>query len=111
MRVFGKGSQFVAVALFFFGFATARAQTLIPPTIAAEMMTNREVRLRLTTSPQQQARIDTSTNLIDWSGFLTMGAGSLTHTDTFAVFTLDRFYRTQTITPGAVTGDHISTTN
>ena len=107
MRAFQKGSQFIAAALFLFFTATSRADT--PIWISAQVLTNRDTRLQIfvTNTP---ARLDVSTNLTDWNGFLSVGA-STTHTDTFSIFLPQRFYRRVDIEPTTVFGDHIATTN
>src|SRR5688572_11311049 len=110
MREISNGSQIMAAALFLLFVSAPRAMAQ-PAFIAPEMFTNREARLRLTVPTGAAARVDTSTNMIDWSGFLTAGAGSLTHTDTFAPFVPLRFYRAEQLAASALTGDHIPTTS
>jgi L-ascorbate metabolism protein UlaG (beta-lactamase superfamily) len=111
----GKGSRLLAAAFFYFCTGDAPAQTTItipePSFSAPEIFTNREARLRLTVPTGTSARVDASTNLIDWHGFITTGAGSITHTDTFGPFVPLRFYRAEQLAATAVTGDHLATTN
>src|ERR1051325_11520261 len=108
MRGFPKGSQLIAVALFLFAGPPAWAQ---PSFMAPETLTNREARLRLTVPVGSTARVDVSTNMMDWFGFLTVGAGSLTHTDSFAPFAPIRYYRGEQLAAGTMTGDNIPTAN
>jgi L-ascorbate metabolism protein UlaG (beta-lactamase superfamily) len=73
-------------------------------------LTNREARLRFNVPAGSFARVDVSTNLENWFGFLTSGGGAITHTDVFAPFTSFRFYRAQTVTnTGTFAGDHFPT--
>lgn len=105
---FRIGSRLIAAALLFCAVAKGLAQ---PSFIAPELFTNHEARLRFTVPAGTAVRVDASTNLIDWTGFLTTAAGSITHTDTFAPFAPLRFYRAEQLAAGALTGDHIATTN
>jgi L-ascorbate metabolism protein UlaG (beta-lactamase superfamily) len=110
MRRFKKGSRFIAAALFL--FAVTRFAALAQPAFSTpEILTNREARLRVAVPAGTAARLDTSTNLVDWNGFLTAAAGSLVHTDSFAPYTGTRYYRAEQLAAGAFTGDHLSTTN
>jgi L-ascorbate metabolism protein UlaG (beta-lactamase superfamily) len=106
-----KGSLLLSAALFLLPILDARAQDPKLFTTAPESFTNREVRLRLAVPTGASSRVEASTNLINWSGFITTGGGSITHTDTFAPFAPVRFYRAEQLPAGAVTGDHLATTN
>jgi L-ascorbate metabolism protein UlaG (beta-lactamase superfamily) len=106
-----KGSWLLAAALFLFcaaAFPRGNAQPAFSP---PEFLSNGEARLRVTIPAGTSARLDTSTNLIDWTGFLTTGAGSLIHTDSFAPFAPIRHYRAEQLPAGAFTGDHLPTSN
>ncbi len=76
-------------------------------------LTNHEMLLRLSVSPASYCRVDVSTNLAQWNGFLTFwNAGVTQHTDSGAPFLRSRFYRALTLTgTNYVTGDHLVTTN
>src|SRR3954471_2784498 len=111
MRGFGKGSRRMAAALFLFWVGTIGAFGQLNFTAQPDIFTNREARVRLTVPAGAAARVDVSTNAIDWSGFLTVGAGSLTHTDSFAPYAPVRFYRAEQLAAGVMTGDNIPTTN
>src|SRR5438552_19206787 len=107
MRGFGKGPRRMGAALFLFWVGTVGAFAQLNFTAQPDFLTNREARVRLTVPAGAAARVDVSTNAIDWNGFLTIGAGSLTHTDSFAPFTSIRYYRAEQLAAGAMTGDNI----
>jgi len=110
MRGFRRGSQLIAVALFIFALSEVRAFAQLSFT-RIEVLTNHEARLRLDTLTGTSARIDVSTNAIDWNGFMTVAAGLLTLTDTFAPYAPTRYYRAEQLDATAFTGDHLPTTN
>lgn len=93
----------MAAALFLFCLADPKAQLSFSN---IEPLTNREARVRLTVPAGTAARVDISTNLVDWNSFLTVGAGSLVHTDLVASA---KFYRAQQVPANSLTGDHIPT--
>ena len=105
MDTFQKGSWLLAAALF---VSPSFAQLSFVP---ATRMTNGEAYLRLLVPAGTLAQVDVSTNLTDWNVFLTVGAGTLSHTDTFAPFLPGRYYRASQAPAGTMTGDHIPTTN
>lgn len=74
---------------------------------ANERLASNDMRLRLTVPAGTLARIDSTTDFVRWDPFLTIGAGSLTHTDTFAPYAPERFYRAYQVSAGTMTGDHI----
>ena len=82
-----------------------------PSFSAPEILTNREARLRMTIPAGTAARLDVSSNLTDWTGFLTTGPGSLVHTDSFAPYSGIRYYRAEQLPTNAFTGDHLATAN
>jgi L-ascorbate metabolism protein UlaG (beta-lactamase superfamily) len=97
------------MAISFAAMLPALAQITFSP---LEVFTNREARVRLTVPAGTFARVDASTNLLDWSGYLTTSGGSLIHTDVFAPYAPLRYYRaTQVTNSGTFAGDHIPTTN
>jgi L-ascorbate metabolism protein UlaG (beta-lactamase superfamily) len=105
MHGFRKGSWLLAAALF---LPPAFAQlTFIPAT----RLTNGEAYVRLSVPAGTLAQVDVSTNLTDWNAFLTIGAGTLSHTDTFAPFLPGRYYRASQAVAGTMTGDHIPTSS
>ena len=76
-------------------------------------LTNSDMLLRLSAPTNSYCRIDVSTNLAQWNGFVTLwNTGVTQHTDSAAPFLRSRFYRALTL-PGTniVTGDHLVTTN
>ncbi len=75
----------------------------------AEVLTNKELRLQVTVPTATLARVETSTDLVNWNGFFTIGAGLTTQTDVFAPFAPLRYYRAQQVPAGTLTGDHIQT--
>jgi L-ascorbate metabolism protein UlaG (beta-lactamase superfamily) len=98
---------FIASALL--TLLNARAADLSFSTV--ERLANQESRIRLSVPTSTSARINVSTNLIDWTGFMTTGAGSLTITDSFAPYALARFYKAEQLAAGAFTGDNLSSTD
>jgi len=65
MRGFAKGSQWVAAALFLFGFGNVGVIGQLNFTSPPDIFTNREARVRLTVPAGAAARVDVSTNAID----------------------------------------------
>lgn len=108
MRSFRKGPQLFAAALFIFTAGEVDAQPAFAP---VQMFTNREARLQFTLPAGTTARVDVSSNLIDWNGWLTATGASITHTDTFAPYAAVRHYRAQQIPAGSLTGDNFPTAN
>lgn len=82
-----------------------------------QQLTNQEVRLKFSAPTGQVWRVDVSTSLStnpsSWRGFLTLVSSNLNeHLDSAAPFDSQRFYRARQLTnAGAVTGDHLTTTN
>jgi L-ascorbate metabolism protein UlaG (beta-lactamase superfamily) len=111
MGCISKGSRWLAAAFFLLSVGREAAFGQLNFTSQPDLLTNREARVRLTVPAGTAARVDVSTNALDWSGFLTIGAGSLTHTDSFAPYAPIRYYRAEQLAAGAVTGDHIPTAN
>jgi len=104
-----NGSRRLAAALFLFGAAVAPGFGQLSFT-KFELMTNHEARILMTVPASTLANIDASTDLLNWSGFLTAPAGSLNYTDTLGTNEVMRFYRAAQAAAGTLTGDHISTT-
>jgi L-ascorbate metabolism protein UlaG (beta-lactamase superfamily) len=78
------------------------------------VLTNKEVRLQLTTPTGLLYRIEASTHLLAWDPLVTLrrSATSLQYTDAAAPFLSQRFYRAlQLSETNALTGDHLVTTN
>lgn len=79
-----------------------------------QVLTNKEVRLQLSTVPGQNYRIDVSTMLPQWQPLITLTGvtTSLQHTDSAAPYLDTRFYRAEQISgPDILTGDYLTTTN
>ncbi len=79
-------------------------------------LTNQEVALKFVAPTGLNYRIDASTNLAasnEWNGLVTLqSTGVNQHTDFAARAASARFYRAQQVTnAGALTGDHLATTN
>src|SRR5829696_7789050 len=76
-------------------------------------LTNREILLRLNAAAGQRVRIDTSTNLAQWSPFLTISSTGLNqHADSAAPYLDRRYYRAEQLSGTThVTGDYLATTN
>lgn len=74
---------------------------------ANERLASNDMRIRLTVPAGTLARIDATTDLTNWSPFLTVSAGSLVHTDTFAPYLSGRYYRALEVPAGTMTGDHV----
>jgi L-ascorbate metabolism protein UlaG (beta-lactamase superfamily) len=116
MRGFPKGSRRLAAALFLLWIGAPGAFAQLSFTAQPDFLTNREARVRLSVPAGAAARVDVSTNAIEWNGFLTVAAGavtptSITHTDSFAPYTPVRYYRAEQLAAGVVTGDNIPTAN
>jgi L-ascorbate metabolism protein UlaG (beta-lactamase superfamily) len=103
-----------AVLLGLITLSVFRTESTAAPGFATwQRLTNREMRLTLTASNGAYCRVDVSTNLAQWDGFVTLlSVGSNSHTDSAAPYLISRFYRGQELTgTGHVTGDHLTTTN
>ncbi len=103
MTAFQKGSRLLAAALFCFSAEPLRAQFAFSN---VEPLPAGEARVRLAVPAGTAARVDSSADLAVWNGFLTVGAGTLVHTDSFAG---QRFYRAAQVPTTSLTGDHLST--
>lgn len=88
-----------------------KAQT--PPEFTGiRPLTNKEVRLQLTTSPGANYRIDSSTNLPAWSSLVTLTGVTTTllHTDSAAPYLASPYYRAERLAgTNILTGDHLPT--
>lgn len=96
------------------GAAPARARTVLFTNLLR--LTNQEVALKFLAPTGLNYRIDASTNLAAtnlWNGLVTLqSTGVNQHTDFAARVASARFYRAQQVTnAGALTGDHLATTN
>jgi L-ascorbate metabolism protein UlaG (beta-lactamase superfamily) len=80
-----------------------------------QQLTNREIALTITAPTGRAYRIESATNIIDWTAFVTFptnGVASLLHTDSAAPYLESRFYRAVQLSgSNIVAGDHLSTTN
>ncbi|MHC1763860.1 MAG: MBL fold metallo-hydrolase [Verrucomicrobiia bacterium] len=67
----------------------------------------------LSVFPSGLCRIETSTNLRDWTGLVTLrGNATVTHTDSAASLLPQRFYRYKSVDAAdALTGDHLQTSD
>lgn len=78
-------------------------------------LTNQELSLQLSTSTGGLYRIETSVDLQQWNGLVTLrssGAGVTQHIDAAAPFLAQRFYRAvEDPRTNAITGDHLPTNN
>ncbi len=93
--------------------AVANAQEA-PRFTGIQALTNKEVLLKLSAPAGPNYRIETTTNLPGWNGLVTLpGASSIVqHTDTAAPYHRSRAYRAVQLSgTGALTGDHLVTTN
>ena len=103
----------VLAGAFLFTTALAAAQTTFQFS-AFQRLTNQETVLKITAPTGLNYRVDVSSNLSNWSGFLTFLAASngLQHTDSAAPFLSARVYRARQATNNnVVTGEHLPTTN
>jgi L-ascorbate metabolism protein UlaG (beta-lactamase superfamily) len=78
------------------------------------LLTNREAFLQIAAPTGLHYRVDVSSNLQSWNGFLTFLAGStaLRYTDSAAPFLSSRLYRAWQLTNSSVAvGEHLPTTN
>lgn len=81
---------------------------------AFQRLSNQETFLRITTPTGLNYRVDVSSNLLAWDGFLTFlaASNSLQYTDSAAPFLSSRMYRARQLTNnGVITGEHLPTTN
>ena len=78
-----------------------------------QRLTNREMVLKFSAPTGASYRIDASTNLPVWNGWVTaQSAGINSHTDSAAPYLMRRFYRAEQLAEAnAFTGDHLATTN
>jgi L-ascorbate metabolism protein UlaG (beta-lactamase superfamily) len=76
-------------------------------------LTNREILLRLNATAGQRVRIDSSTNLAQWSPLLTLSSTGLNqHADSATPYLDRRYYRAEQLSGTThVTGDYLATTN
>lgn len=101
----------MAAALFCFVTAISAADITFQPIVR---LTNNAgsyngTRVRISVPNLTFARVDASTNLLDWNAFITAGAGTSINTDLFSAFP-QRFYRgTQVTNAGTFAGDHFQT--
>jgi len=84
-----------------------------PQFTSVQTLAGGEFRVQLTAPAGGMFRIETSTDLAQWSGFLTFAStGALAHDDSAAPFAVKRFYRARELGgTNIVTGDHLVTTN
>lgn len=86
-----------------------------PQFTVVRRLTNQEIALTLSAPTGVNYRIDTGTNLLNWSALVTFPtntASSLLYTDSATPFLSGRFYRAHDVTGGYVfSGDHLPTTN
>lgn len=80
-----------------------------------QQLTNREIALTINAPTGRAYRLQTATNIFDWTAFVTFPTNattSLLHTDSAAPYSESRFYRAlQLDGTNIVAGDHLSTTN
>ena len=78
-----------------------------------QRLTNKEISLRLTAPTGFNYRIDTATNLPEWSALTTLAGtnSSLQHTDSAAPYFNQRFYRAAQLSDTNLPGDYLATTN
>ena len=78
-----------------------------------QRLTNREMALKLSAATGLNYRIEASTNLLQWNGWLTLlstGTGLSQQTDSAAPFYIERYYRALQLTgTNLLTGDHLVT--
>jgi L-ascorbate metabolism protein UlaG (beta-lactamase superfamily) len=102
-------SFFLGLAAVCLAVSPAAAQETVafgPPQIS----TNREALLTLSSPLRETVRIETSTNLADWTGLTTFVTGpSNPSVDSGAPFLPHRFYRARVADTNSLTGDHLST--
>src|SRR4051812_34770479 len=90
----------------------AKAQTT-PHFESYQQLTNKEISLRLTAPTGFNYRIDTATNLPEWTALATLAGtnSSLQHTDSAAPYLAQRFYRAAQLSDTTLAGDYLATTN
>lgn len=92
---------------------TAFAAVAQPSFRSIQVLTNKEVLLRITSTNTYNYRIDVSSNLMFFDPLLTFRSTGISHhIDTAAPYYNSRFYRAAHLTnTGVITGDHLVTTN
>ena len=92
--------------------ALSDAQTQ-PQFTGIELLTNREVLLKLSFTAGMHCRIDASTNLPQWSALATLQSTGVNHyVDSAAPYQDRRFFRAASLAGTApITGDHLATSN
>ncbi|MBI4658389.1 MAG: MBL fold metallo-hydrolase [Verrucomicrobia bacterium] len=101
----------LASVFWLLGFAQALAAQEAARFEGIQMLTNREVRLKLRAPSGLNFRIDASANLLDWNSLITLRSTGLNeHTDLAPPNFAARFYRAlQVSDSNALTGDHLAT--
>ena len=92
---------------------TAFAAIAQPSFRSIQVLTNKEVLLRINATNTLNYRIDASSNLISFDPLLTFRSTGISHhIDTAGPYHKSRFYRAAHLTnTGVITGDHLVTTN
>lgn len=106
-----RWAAFALAAVNFYAVpATSPAQSA-PAFAPSQVLSNRELLLKLDAPAGAYCRMDTSTNLTHWDGFVTLlSTGLNLHVDSAAPFLNQRFYRAQEpADTNLVTGDHLPT--
>jgi L-ascorbate metabolism protein UlaG (beta-lactamase superfamily) len=80
---------------------------------SCQVLTNQEVSLRLTATKNVKYRLEVSTNLSQWDGWMTaLSSGSIATTDSATPYLPSRFYRGFALADtNVLTGDHLATTD
>jgi len=104
---------FCLVAVTGLGLAASRATEPALEFSPIRKLTNSEMVLRLSVSTGSYCRIEVTTNLAQWNGFVTLlSTGANQHIDSAAPFLWSRFYRARALAgTNLVTGDHLATTS
>ena len=95
--------------------SSLQLQGQVAPTFGSyQSLSNKEIALSLSAPTGFAYRIQTSTNLPEWTSLVTLAStnSTLQHTDSAAPYLGRRFYRAEQIpAAGTLTGDHFATTN
>jgi len=110
---FGRIALCVLLSAAFWSAVIPRVAAQTISLVEPRLVANKEAAFKLTNSVSGNFLIETSSNLVDWEGLVTLSSiGSVQQTDSAAVYLDHRFYRAASV-PGTnvLTGDHLATAN
>jgi L-ascorbate metabolism protein UlaG (beta-lactamase superfamily) len=96
------------------GLAAFVSQAQVPPQFSSiQLLTNKEMALKLSIETGSNYRIDVSTNLPVWTPLVTLTGAAVTlqHTDSATPYLDTRFYRAEKVAGTNMLGDYLSTSD